>query len=474
MFISSATIKNFRLFGEEFALNEEQLNVPDDTNPGSGLTILVGENGTGKSAILEALAFPLIGYKAETVCLHDFNDLEQKIDITLSANIDFEVRKSLPRGSFLATGFNFKANLRRQRQGRYLSSPIVSDSYFIQAAGQGVDSNSPDLRTAVNNPFSGPRFNENDYLFIDKNRTKQLESGLFSPSRFDRILQDFNFQYLKANSETLPDLNAAIEQELESADIKNEYLKKAFEQFQKITDYEVAISLISNQEPFTKSYLSYKDGNAPQLPVDKLGSGFQMFLAILCQYYLSLQSNKNLIIFIDEAELHLHYKLQNYLAKLLLMISKKAQVIVSTHSPQLLKDLKQNTKHKVNVLKKNASGLSINPTEDYVLPTPSVNEATYVAFQLPGIEYFNELYGYLQELVGEPTISSFDNHISQGQSLIDWERPTGVVEHLTIHSCLRHKIHHPDNTLNDSKFDFDEELPNSIEFLRDQIKEINS
>jgi len=471
MFIKKLVIKNFRLFGSQFILDAGEINIPDGTSPGSGLTVLVGENGTGKTSILEALAIPLIGYKADSIALIDFYDIKQKTELTISSSEEFDVKKSTPRGEFKATGFYFKANVRQQDQTRYLSSTIVSDTRFIPSSSTPVNDTSPDLRVSVNNPFSGPRFNENDYLYIDKNRTKQLESGTFSSTRFDRLLGDFNFQYLKTNLSSLLDPNNAVNDTLSASSINNEFLDKAFEDFKRLTDYDVELSFIDNQAPYSKGYLTYAAGETKQLPVEKLGSGYQMFLAILCQYRLSLQSGKKLIIFIDEVELHLHYKLQVSLAKLLLEISKTAQVIVTTHSAQLLKDLRPNDSHLINVLKKSGAPIDINPVEDYVLPFPSVNESSFVAFEIPSIEYFNELYGYLQDLKGRTSINEFDAEISTGETMYDWERVGGGTDNLSVHSCIRHKIHHPDNTLNDGKFNFDEALPISIKFLRVKIQE---
>ncbi len=471
MFIKTASIKNYRLFREEFRLTEGTLNIPDGSTEGSGLTILVGENSTGKSSILEALSIPLLSYKADQLTLLDLYDINEKSEIKITSANEFAVKTSTPRAStFQSTGFYFKASIRQQNQTRYLSSTIVHDTSFVPSASESIRPTSPDLRTSVNNPFSGPRFSENDYLFIDKNRTRQIESGTFSSTRFDRLLDDFNFQHLKVNLTKLPNPNEAVKNTLNSADIKNDFLDKAFEQFQNLTSFAADLSFIDNKSPYSKAYITYSDGESSQLPVDRLGSGYQMLLAILCQYHLSLQSGKQLIIFIDEVELHLHYKLQVALAKLLLTISKTAQVIVSTHSAQLLKDLQPNNEHKVNVLIKSQGTLTVNPIERYILPSSSANEASYVAFQLPGVEYFNELYGYLSDLLGKTSIVSLDAEICRDQTMVAWEKPDGSSETLSIHSCIRNKIHHPENTLNDTKFNFIEELPKSIAYLRTRIQ----
>ncbi len=65
MLISKITIKNFRLFSPDNDFVIEDINTPDGTNNGSGLNVFVGENGSGKTAILDALALPILEYKDE-------------------------------------------------------------------------------------------------------------------------------------------------------------------------------------------------------------------------------------------------------------------------------------------------------------------------------------------------------------------------------------------------------------------------
>ena len=55
MFIQKLTIKNLKCFADESEAME--FNVPDGKTEGSGLNIFVGENGTGKTATLEAINF---------------------------------------------------------------------------------------------------------------------------------------------------------------------------------------------------------------------------------------------------------------------------------------------------------------------------------------------------------------------------------------------------------------------------------
>src|SRR3990167_9355253 len=187
MFIKKVTVQNFRLCtaSEQFVVDE--VNVPDATKEGGGLTVFVGENGCGKTALLDAIALPLLEYKADKFCLQDFEDQRQKVSVEILANNNFQVSGTMPKGSFQSKGFCFKAGVRSLDNRAYLSSVVVSDQKFIRADGSDKPADSsPDLRV-----------NENDFLFLDKNRTFQTRSGTYNPTRFDRLMEDFSYQYIK-------------------------------------------------------------------------------------------------------------------------------------------------------------------------------------------------------------------------------------------------------------------------------------
>jgi AAA15 family ATPase/GTPase len=472
MFIKSVKLKNYRLFKDGFQLKETHLAVPDGINTGSGLTILVGENGTGKSSILDGIALPLISYRAESIQLHDFCNIQQPVEVVIKSDVAFTVKKTMS-GEFSAIGFKFVAKLREQNSTRFAVGTSVSDTYFIPEDSGSVRAGSPDLRIAVQNPFAGPRFNENDYVFIDKNRIKTLESGTYSTTRFDRLLDNFNFLYLKANNNEPLQLHEAIDSLINTGDenIGNELLEQAFQYFEEITGYQVKLNFIDDTLPYKKAFLAFTSMDRAQIPIEKIGSGYQMFLALICQHKLSLQSGKKLILLIDEVELNLHPRLQRSLVDLLLEISKTTQIILSSHSPELLKDLQKNSHHKTNALVRSGDTVTINPINKFVLPLPTVSETNYVAFGLASMEYYIELYNQFGEMNSCETVAAIDRAFNlPATELIAWERENGVIQNLSKYSCIRNKFHHPNNRLNDDKFSYDyDAISGAIDYLRQRI-----
>lgn len=472
MFIKKVSIANYRLFKEGFSLEETNIAVPDGNTKGSGLTVLVGENGVGKSTILDAIALPLISYKADGLELNDFTDIKKPIEVVIESNEVFSVRKSIS-GEFEAKGFKFVAKVRGQNSSKFAVGTLVNDSYFIPVDESSFKDGSPDLRIAVVNPFAGPRFNDNDCVFIDKNRIKTLESGTYSTTRFDRLLDNLNFQYLKANDNSPLELHDTLDTAINSGEehISNELLQEAFTYFNQITGYEVQLNLIDNKLPYRKAFLGFTDQEHKQLPIERIGSGYQMFLALICQHKLSLQSGKKLIMLIDEVELNLHPRLQKKLVELILDISKDSQVILTSHSPELLKDLQVTKKHKINALVREGVTVDINPIKKFVLPIPTASETNYVAFGLASMEYFIELYNQFSENNSCDTIADTDKALGvPAADLIEWERESGKKEKLSVYSCIRNKFHHPNNKKNDKKFKWDyDAVSDAIEFLRSKV-----
>jgi len=489
MFISSVNIKNYRLFPTS-GFDIKNINIPDGKNEGSGLTVFVGENGCGKTSLLEAVALPLLSYKADRFTIDDLNDPESKVEIEIIADSEFKVDKTVPKGDFNAKGFLFEAGVRTKGSSSYLSSLIVSDQKFIQADAENIKEYSPDLRVNVNNPYKGPRFKENDILFLDRNRTFQIRSGTYNQTRFDRLMEDFDSQYFKEKEGNLENLSSRLDDKIKTG-IQNEFLKKSINRFKEITGIPVNLEIINNYRPFQGAFLGEKRSNNLQIQLNKIGSGYEMGFALLYSFYLAEQSGKQLIILLDELELHLHPSLQKKFVDIILEMTKTSQIILSSQSPLFVKQLSANEFASFNVLKKTDNKVELAATAERALPTPSANEINYIAFNLSTFEYHNELYGHLHELYvdnGEEeergnrsTIDSFDKYLISNFDCDahTWKRPrlkdgSVIEESRTLHTCIRNKWHHPDNNLNNSDIDFDKKLDSSISFLRNKILEINN
>lgn len=459
MYIKNISISNFRLFSSDTEFKVDNVNVPDGVKEGSGLNIFVGENGSGKTALLDAFSLPLLEYKTDNFSIDDFNDPDKKVIINIYSESSFDVDGTMPRGSFKAKGFNFEAGVRSRGNKAYLSSIVVSDQKFIKVNPAKPADNSPDLRVAVNNPFKGKRFSENDILFLDKNRLFQTRSGSFNSTRFDRLMEDFSYQYIK-NSE-VENLNDDLDEKIKKDKVENEFLSKAIEEFEKISGNKVSLDFLNNFEPFKNAFFTSKKDNNQQIPLNNLGSGYEMIFSLVYSFHLAQQSGKQLIVLIDEPELHLHPRLQEKFVEFLLRFSKDSQIILTSHSPLLVKQLSFNENVKISVIE---TGEIVSEINERVLPYISANETNFLAFNLATEEYHNELYEELKYINGDnKTIKDFDNDFLVGTKGEPKSSPwKGNQNEVSVHTFIRNQIHHQKDN---GKTPY-QDLKSSIETMR--------
>lgn len=442
MFIKKITIKNFRLFPSESEFVVDNISEPDNENEGSGLTVFVGENGTGKTALLDAFSLPLLQYKTEKFGIENFNDPHSNIEVNIYSQKDFDVAGTMPNSSFKAEGFRFKASMRSRRLRAYLSSMVVNDQEFIKVDSLKPKDGSPDLRVNVDNPFMGKRFDENDVLFLDRNRIFQTRSGNFNTTRFDRLMEDFNYQYLKSAKTDIANLNDELDNQIKKDRIQNNFLSEAINKFKEISGLQIELDFLNNYEPFKNAFFATKEENNQQIPLSSLGSGYEMIFALLYSFYLSRQGGKELIVLIDEPELHLHPRLQEKFVEFLLELSKEVQIFLASHSSLLVKQLSENDRVKIRILGKDRK--KVPEIEKRVLSYSSANETNFLAFNLATEEYHNELYEELKFNHGDgKTYKEFDNDffIVENKEIKNsrWKEKEDEVSE---HTFIRNQIHH--------------------------------
>ena len=437
MFISNLIVKNYKLFNDEFKIIN--FNVPDNINDGTGLTTIVGENGCGKTTILDAIASSLLEYKAEGFDISDMNDSNKETEITIETKDTFNVKSVFPNSSFDAKGFKFIGKTREKSNQNKLLSLIMTDQLYISTDDEKPKPGSPDLRMKVTNSFGTKRFNELDVLYLDKNRLYQTRAGTYNDTRFDRIMDDFNFQYYK-NQDNVENLNKMLNEKIKK-ELSNKNLVNAINKFKEISGHSLKLDFIDNYLPFKKANLVVETPSNMQIDLASLGSGYEMMFSLIYSFYMSKQSGKKLIILIDEPELHLHPRLQEKFVDFILEISKDSQVILTTHSPLLIKQLAYNENVKNIVLKKDKD---VKEFDERKLSYISSNETNYLAFDLPSEEYHNELYESLMEKYSTSNvIKRFDNEFFIQQKKEDkiypWEKQPNQV---SIHTFIRNQIHH--------------------------------
>lgn len=373
MFIKSIDITNYKLFKDTFSVD---FNIPDGETKGSGIAIFCGENGNGKSSILESIALATQDYRSENFSIEYINDLTKDTEIKIHTT-DFEVTTVLPNSKkFNANGFYFKANKRKRPARDLYESLVVTGRKIIPEREQ----KEYELRCDGSTPWGSSRYKQPSVLFLDKNRIYQTRKGSTTLSNFDYVLEKLSSSPQSVEGEN----SEYILQD-------NHPLKKAFLDFEKLFKIPLKLYKSNPQKQMENAFVaSYTDNNIIKL--NNLGSGYEMFFSILWAIYRSLDDEKDLIILLDEPELHLHPSMQERLIKLLAYYSDKVQIIISTHSPLFIKQL-YGIKPKFHILgKENNLPTVKDMKEQKIKDYLSLNEVNFMAFGVYTEEYFNELY----------------------------------------------------------------------------------
>ncbi len=444
MFIKKIDIKNYKIFDSEKWLQIDDFNTPDLTNNWTGINLIVWENWCWKTTLLEALSLPVLSYKSENFDVNCMNNPKKDTLINIFSSENFDFKWTMPSAKYKWKWFSFKANIRVRENKKFLSNIIAKDQLYIKADGEDKPKdNTPDLRYWVDNPFSWPRFNENDFLFLDKNRINQTKGWTFNETRFDKLMEDFNYQYI-SNNEEIKDINNEFKDIFPQ--ISNEFLNNSISKFKEISwNDNIVLSLLDNWKPFKKSEIWVKKSNNQIVKLSGLGSWYEMLFSLIYSYFLSKQSQKKLIIFIDELELHLHPKIQKDFVNFLLETSNECQVFITTHSPLLVKEFMRNEYVSIFWFKKENNEVKHISKTDLRLNSLSSNEINFIAFDLETEEYHNELYEELKNNWYEnQKLIDFDKNYFQILKKEEWKFDywDSDKNKCSIHTYLRNKIHH--------------------------------
>ncbi|MCI5072838.1 ATP-binding protein [bacterium] len=496
IFFKKIVLENYKCFQSQSI----ELNCPDGNTLGSGLNILIGENGTGKTSILEAVNFLTQSrYSSENkLTINDYYDYGKTIKI-LGHTKEFKCKSSIDFNNtqnnklhFKASGIVFEAKSRdRKEANKLLSSPLmiknrfyVNDRKYYKGSKQKGDIDSRDIS------FSDSRIQEGgiDVFYFDKNRSRHLVSGIYKTT-FDRVCEDLNWKFFKnLNEENIEKILQSITGEyfsntinISQKDIGKKLAKEMVQFFKNDLFKDLKIDLVDILRPFSNASIVIRaDEGLKQINTKNLGSGIEIIMTLLLLKSLSGGAKNNSVIYlIDEPELHLHPKAQESLAKILLEESKEKQIIISTHSPYMFKELLphsglitlQNKESKILIQKEDSA------QKPRLLPwSPSWGEINFIAYGMPTVEFHNELYGYLCEITNNNQIKSFETFlknraVKQNKTWIKIkDNNEEINEPVTLHTYIRNSIHHPENRKNLEYSD--KELKNSIEGMIEILKQI--
>jgi hypothetical protein len=465
MKISSVSIKNFRSIGPAGI----EVNF-------SNLTILIGDNGTSKTTILEAVNYCLspsfLGGKLKHSDFYNGEDGEIEIIVKLDTPFVVSLPDGYTKQSVSCKTIVLKAHKReRAANGKAFSDVVVTEHYALPEEARGTSGWS--IRRGT-----GTSFNFDERLlsfpidstelprafYFSKSRERQIKSGY--SSSISSVIDDLNWRFAKNDrAKDAADKFAVKKSEFEEKivqDTDGDTITKTFEALNTklgaLNIDTVDLSFLDANAPYDSLFLA-KKLSALDLPVASLGSGIEMIVCLLFLETIASLSREKVIILIDEPEMHLHPTLQDNLMKFLFDLSSNQQVIFSTHSPYFFKNSLDHASSSLLLANRDSSGnIALSDAREVnftLFPwSPSWGEINFRAYSVCSVEFHNELYGRIQEIEGkERELEVEQFFVSAGHTKPkSWVRVSGGVAaagyQTTLMTFIRNTIHHPENRQN--------------------------
>ncbi|MBL8049648.1 MAG: ATP-binding protein [Anaerolineales bacterium] len=487
MKIKSLSIQNFR------SIQNQSFNSKE-------LSIFIGNNGTGKTSILEAINFCLSPQFLSGRIKH--TDFCANLDAPIIIDIKFDstFTAKLPDGYTTQTvkcdGVHLEIKKREKASAGKAFSDIVVITHYVTPDRPKDEAKGWKIIRQSGKPFY---FDErlltfsqaeiDDFprsFYFGKNRERQLQKGY--NSSISSIIEDFNWRFTKTIQEELAQTSQSdffLNKHNFEQEIINKVDRTAFDKSMKALNLKlknfdienINFSFVDGNAPFDSAFLSHKLQERFDLPVSNLGSGIEMIVSLLFLETLASFTKSSIVILIDEPELHLHPKLQEKFVQYLIQISSQNQIVISTHSPYFFKNCLSNTNIELLITKKTSNESQIENTGgkfNYFPWSPSWGEINYLAYDLPTVEFYNELYGYLQEETKSFTIDDLEQHfvnngIGKTKKWIKVNKD-GTIQppkDMTLISYIRNFFHHPENKHNSeySPLEFKESIQKLIQLV---------
>lgn len=419
MFIKKITIKNFKCFE-----NEEILFNEPNGKTGSGLNILVGENNSGKTTLFSIFAKLKPGSVIYSLEKREDKDIEIEI-------CDKDDKKKI---------------IKNKKGSSNIDTEEVGDS--------SLNHNNIDL------------IKDNKFWLGNAGTSKYDYNSYRNSSDFKRGPIDSH-------------LSMGLVAILDKAEDKEKFdllIKKIFPDFREWTT--------GADDPESGVYIKYKVSNSQYVKIDhSVGSGI---LSIFRIVYSLIEDKQDKIIMIDEPEAFLHPIAQQNLLKVLEEESKTRQIVFTTHSPYMFRGVSRNSKF-ISFKHDKKTGVTKTKTIDnFILPLgPTYGEINYFVYNLPTEEFHNELYGYLEYLyrIYKSKTGNFDNYLAlknpkEKVRRKEWRDNRKKCQKLpcSLHTYIRHYIHHPENTCKNKKYsslDLKKSIKEMIALLKIFKKEFN-
>lgn len=419
--------------------------------------VLAGENGTGKTTILETLCTFL-----------DLGSFEPFDYIEYEANQG--TYRIEPAGQNVAFGFHGRTNL---SDG---SNEIISRNRNNSV--DALKNDTEDIRSygiSYSKARSGFKTNP-----IKSSTTQQTDSNKYETDKSDdytqakQLLIDIKVQDNELLNERVVSNNGMTPEQLDTfkKDSKIYRFEKAFNGFFDSIQFKD----VKSRESDEIKIVFEKHGH--EINIDQLSTGEKQIVFRGTQLLKNSKIISGGTVLIDEPELSMHPRWQKKILKYYRDLftnngSQTVQMLIATHSSYVIQAALNNQDSVLVVVLRDDGGVikADRIIAPGVLPQITPAETNYMAFCVPTIDYHIELYGWLQRKNGDLSVKGCDDFIKNHQlyNAANHHKPSSftnsnghTTNYETLPTYVRNAIDHPDP----SRTFTEDELQTSIELLR--------
>lgn len=339
MKIQFLSIKNFK--------SVKNLQIKDIENS----LILVGKNNTGKTVVLDAIRAVVGDYIVQET---DFNEKRQNIEIAMVLDITEEdlhlfheygivsvykrydswkrdFCEKLP--SFSDGQLKFTCSINQNREVRYQDGyrknnryiPMVLPNIFFIDTGRNLK-----------------EFRADVFIFRESEQLARLRSNacMFDSAKMcNKCFSCIGLINQKKPEELqLCETARLLEYKMYQMNLNN-FASKVNENYHKNGGKEEILYTLScnSDELFSIKVDAWHEEQQRLSPVEQLGNGMKsIYILSLLETYIEAEKHIPSIIMVEYPELFLHPSLQKNASRILYRLSKKNQVVFTTHSPNMV------------------------------------------------------------------------------------------------------------------------------------------
>lgn len=348
MRINKIHINNFRNFKDY------------EINFGKETTIIIGKNGMGKTNLITAIKQSLSFI---------FSKKKEELQYDFIASSDQKIESfSVTDGRYCNDGgseYDYKFPISIKVEADIPNSPI-SWKFYNESSTSGLndsmykDANAKFWNYYINNkePFPVFAYFSDSYPHLKTNVGKKIQEILDSGNEPPR-----NIAYYKWSEEatcteiwvqyfTMQWKNHIYRKDNEKKDYIDSITNKMIEFSKPVSgvadnNSDLEITDLGLEARGKKDVLIVSFKNGDRIPFNELPQGYKRIFSITFDianrsYILNKNCDPTGIVIIDELELHLHPSIAQEILKRLTTTFKNIQFIVSTHSPLVITNFKQN------------------------------------------------------------------------------------------------------------------------------------